>query len=90
MKTAPHLVKYYINEHFSRVHGRGYTCCKLLGLLTQIHIWVGMSQKVLAILVHQEAAKLPAIKVFVASKSIVLYSKWPDFDAKKTVTAGHF
>ena len=69
MKTAPHLVKYYINEHFSRVPGRGYTCCKLLDLLTPIYKMVGMSKKVLAILVHQEAAKLPVIKVFVASKS---------------------
>ena len=51
-------------------------------------VWI--SQKVLAILVHQEAAKLPAIKVFVASKSSVLCSKWPDFGAKKTLTAGHF
>ena len=40
--------------------------------------------KGLAILVHQEAAKLTAIKVFVASKSSVLCSKWPDFGEKKS------
>ena len=72
MKMAPHLVKYYINKHFSRVPGRGYTCCKPLGLLKPIYLKVGMSQKVLAILVHQEAAKLPAIKVFVTSKLSIL------------------
>ena len=46
--------------------------------------------KVLAILLHQEAAKLPAIKVFVASKSSVLCSVWHDFGAKKNSTAGQF
>ena len=90
MKTAPYLVKYYISEHFSRVSGRGYTCCKLLSLLTPIYIQVGISQKVIAILGYQEAAKMPAIKVFVASKLSILYSKWPDFGAKKTLTAGQF
>ena len=49
-----------------------------------------MSKKVLAILVHQEAAKLPAIKVFVASKSSVLCSKWPDYGAKKDFNGWSF
>ena len=84
MTTAPHLMKYYINKYFYRVPGRGHTCCKSLGLCTTI------STKKLTILVHQEAAKLPAIKVFIAAKSSVLCSKWPDFGAKKTLTAGHF
>ena len=83
MKTARHLMKYYLNKHFSRVPGRGYTCCKPLSLLIPIYMLAGMSQKELAILVHQEAAKLPAIKVFVASKSSVLCSKWPDFGINK-------
>ena len=39
---------------------------------------------------HQEAAKLPAIKVVVASKSSVLCSVLPDFGAKKILMAGHF
>ena len=39
---------------------------------------------------HQEATKLPAMKVFVASKSSILFSKWPNFGAKKTLMAGNF
>ena len=44
MKTAPHLVKHYINEHFSTVPGTGCTCCKLLGLLIPISIKVYSSE----------------------------------------------
>ena len=82
-------MKYYVNKHFSRVPVRGYTFCKPLGLLTPIYIQVGMYQKVLA-LVHQEAANLPAIKVFIVSKSSFLCSKWPDFGVKNTLMAGQF
>ena len=90
IKTAPHLVKYYIKEHFSRVPGRGYTCCKLLDFHTPISLYIGIFQKILSILVHQEATKLPAMKFFVESKSSILFSKCPDFDAKKTLMAGNF
>ena len=71
MKTAPHA--FFISDlvykpTFSRLSGGHSTCSKLLGLLTPFNMSLEVPKKVLVILVHQGAAKLPALKVFVASK----------------------
>ena len=48
--------------------GGCFTFSKLLGLLISINLIFKFPKKVLVILVHQGAAKLPALKVFFASK----------------------
>ena len=69
MKTAPHA--FFISDlvykpNFSRLSGGHSTCSKLLGLLTPFHESLKAPKKVPVILVHQAAAKLPSLKVFVA------------------------
>ena len=76
------LVIQYINQHFSRLSGGHSTCIKLLGLLTPFNMSLEVPKKVLVILVHQKAAKLPALKVFVASKLENLLHRMPFLSVK--------
>ena len=57
-----------VNQHFFRLSGEHSTYTILLGPLTPFNMCFEVPKKVLVILVHQGAAKLPALKVFVASK----------------------
>ena len=57
------------HQQFSRLSGGHHTCSKLLDLLTQIDTSFKVPKKLFVILLHQGAAKLPALKIFVLTKS---------------------
>ena len=74
VKTAL-LPVYEANMQFLIGPGRHWTYWYFLDLLHPNKVRLDVSKKVLYILVRQRASKLPAVKVFVASKSSNLHSK---------------
>ena len=66
------------NQHFfSRRSGGHSTCNKLFGPLTPFDMSFEVPKKVLVILVHQGAAKLPALKHFLHSKKAFCVVDFP-------------